>query len=312
MSSNYDGLTRNPWPGTWSSNGTHPIVLDTELRGSLQSISGTVGDQLTNITGQRLNEGMIVYVLTGYTAGAVTRSGDTYYKYNLLPGQSRNVNTGEMPNSEDNWTLVSFSGGGGGGTSGYSGYSGISGYSGVDGLSGFSGESGYSGFSGVDGLSGYSGESGTSGFSGEIGFSGYSGFSGQAFSGDYVAEIQAGTGVSISGTSGSGGVPIVSIGQPVAITDSVVFGNLTIASGGKLLFEDDIAKALAAGATVPYDQISAASKFYTNADALAGLSLSDLKPGDFYYDDVNAAIYICIDTGLGYFDFLDLTVRASL
>lgn len=109
MSSNYDGLTRNPWPGTWSSSGTHPIVLDTELRGSLQSISGVLGDRLTDITGQRLNEGMIVYILNGYTVGPVTRTSDTYYKYNLLSGQSRNINTGEMPNSEDNWTLVSFS-----------------------------------------------------------------------------------------------------------------------------------------------------------------------------------------------------------
>lgn len=112
MSSNYDGLTRNPWPGTWSSSGTHPIVLDTELRGSLQSISGAAGDRLTNITGQRLNEGMIVYVLTGYTDGLVTRTSDTYYKYNLLSGQSRNINTGEMPNSEDNWIPVSFAGDG--------------------------------------------------------------------------------------------------------------------------------------------------------------------------------------------------------
>lgn len=109
MSSNYDGLTRNPWPGTWSSSGTHPIVLDTELRGSLQSLSGVLGDRLTDITGQRLNEGMIAYILNGYTVGPVTRTSDTYYKYNLLPGQSRNINTGEMPNSEDNWTLVSFS-----------------------------------------------------------------------------------------------------------------------------------------------------------------------------------------------------------
>ncbi len=58
-------------------------------------------------------------------------------------------------------------------------------------------------------------------------------------------------------------------------------------------------------------QTSAASKMYTNADAANGLSLSDLKPGDYYYDDVNASIYICYDTGLGYFDILDLTVRSS-
>jgi hypothetical protein len=185
-----------------------------------------------------------------------------------------------MPNSELNWSLVNFSGGSG------------------------TGESGYSGFSG------YSGESGFSGFSGEQGFSGYSGYSGQGFSGDFVSTLIAGTGVSISGVPGYGSTPEISIGQPVAITDSVIFGNVLIASGGSLTFEDDIAKAIISGATIPYAQVTAASKFFTNADALAGYSLSDMKPGDFYYDDVSESIYICIDTGLGYFDFLDLTVRA--
>lgn len=293
MSSNYDGLTRNPWPGTWSASDDQPIVLDTELRGALQSISGDAGDQLTNITGQRLNEGMIVYVKNTYTSGIYTRTGDSYYTFRLLPGQSRNINTGEMPNAEANWSPVSFGGGG----SGVSGYSGLSGYSGETGLSGYSG------------ASGYSGEQGTSGYSGEQGISGYSG---QAFAGDYVSSITAGTGVTVDGGTGTGSTPTISIGQPVATTDSVIFGNILIATGGSLKFQDDINKAIIAGATVPYSQISAASKFYTNADALAGLSLNDLKPGDFYYDDVNAAIYICIDTGLGYFDLLDLTVRATL
>lgn len=288
MSSNYDGLTINPWPGTWSPDSTHPIVLDSEIRGGLQSVSGAVGDQLTNITGQRLNEGMIVYVLNAYTVGLITRTGDTYYKYNLLPGESRNINTGEMPNSEFNWTLVSFSGSGGG-SSGYSGYSGVSGYS------------GYSGEIGLSGVSGYSGE---------IGFSGYSGYSGQAFSGDYVSVIEAGTGVTISGTSGTGSIPIVSIGQPVAITDSVEFGNVAIGTTGALTFADDVALATIHNATFPYKQISAASRFYTNADAAIGYSTNDLKPGDYFYDDVSQTIYICIDTGLGYFDFLDLTQRA--
>lgn len=122
MSSNYDGLTRNIWPGTWSADGNYPIVLDTELRGTLQSISGNSGDRLTDITGQRLTEGMLAYLVNGYTAGLVTRTADTYYKYSLLTGESRDPITGEMPNSEDNWTLFSLSG-----VSGFSGYSGASG-----------------------------------------------------------------------------------------------------------------------------------------------------------------------------------------
>jgi hypothetical protein len=109
MSANYDGLTRNIWTGTWSPSGSQPIVLDTEVRGTLQSISGAAGDRLTNIPGQRLTEGMLVYLVAGYTAGSVTRDADSYYKYKLLSGQVRNPSTGDMPNSEDNWTKFTVS-----------------------------------------------------------------------------------------------------------------------------------------------------------------------------------------------------------
>lgn len=97
---NYDGLTRNTWPGTWSPTGNHPIVLDTEVRGALRFISGEVGDRLTDIPGQRLQEGMLVYVKTGYDSVV----GEEYYKYSLLEGQSRNASTGEMPNAAENWS----------------------------------------------------------------------------------------------------------------------------------------------------------------------------------------------------------------
>lgn len=104
MSADYSGLTRNTWPGTWSPSSNHPIALDTELRGTLQYVSGAVGDRLTDITGQRLQEGMLVYVKTGYTAGGVTRNSGAYYQFKLLGGQSRNASTGSMPNAEANWT----------------------------------------------------------------------------------------------------------------------------------------------------------------------------------------------------------------
>lgn len=110
MPSDYSGLTRNLWPGTFSPTANHPIVLDTELRGSLRTVSGTVGDRLTDITGQRLEEGMLVYLKAGYTSGAVVRVGGTYYKYSLQLGESRNATTGAMPNAEANWSLNSLSG----------------------------------------------------------------------------------------------------------------------------------------------------------------------------------------------------------
>ena len=103
---NYDGLTRNAWTGTWSPSGDHPIVLDTEIRGGLRHISGDSGDQLTDISGQRLQEGMLVYVKNTY--GSVT--GDTFYQYSLLSGESRDTSTGEMPNAAGNWTEVTFGG----------------------------------------------------------------------------------------------------------------------------------------------------------------------------------------------------------
>jgi len=101
MSGNYDGLTRNLWTGTWSSSSTHPIVLDSELRGSLQSITGLSGNRLTDIFGQRLQDGMLVYIKEGYTNGLIIRSSKTYYQYILLSGQSRDIYTGDYPNSEE-------------------------------------------------------------------------------------------------------------------------------------------------------------------------------------------------------------------
>ena len=101
----YSGLTRNTWPGTWSPSANHPIVLDTEIRGGLRYISGAESDQLANITGQRLQEGMLVYVDSSYTSlNGTDYIGGRYYKYNLLNGESRNLATGDMPNADSNWT----------------------------------------------------------------------------------------------------------------------------------------------------------------------------------------------------------------
>ena len=131
MSTDYNGLTRNVWPGTWSTGTNAPIALDTELRGTLQSISGSSGDRLTDIPGARLTEGMLVYVKTGYTAGEATRTGDSYYKYSLLNGESRSSVTGAMPNAEANWTEAAFGGGGGAGSSGATGATGAQGATGT-------------------------------------------------------------------------------------------------------------------------------------------------------------------------------------
>ena len=116
MSVDYSGLTRNTSPGTWSPSSDSPIALDTELRGTLQSISGDATDRLVDIPGQRLTEGMLVYVKNGYTNGSGTAlAGDTYYTYKLQTNESRNTNTGAVPNADGNWSVVSFGGSGSGG-----------------------------------------------------------------------------------------------------------------------------------------------------------------------------------------------------
>jgi hypothetical protein len=104
MSADYNGLTRNTWPGTWSPSSNAPIVLDTEVRGTLQSISGASGDKLTDIPGQRIQEGMLVWLKNGYTSGLYTRTSATYYTYTLGLGESRNASTGAVPNAESNWS----------------------------------------------------------------------------------------------------------------------------------------------------------------------------------------------------------------
>ena len=45
--------------------------------------------------------------------------------------------------------------------------------------------------------------------------------------GDYVASLTASTGVSITGTTGEGAIPVIAIGQPVGTSDAVSFSSIT-------------------------------------------------------------------------------------
>jgi len=102
MAVNYDGLTRNRWPGTWSPGGDHPIVLNSEMRGGIHFVEGGTVEELTDIKGQRLVEGMIAYVKTSYTGV----DGDTFYIYKSQSGETRDNATGALPNSSANWTKL--------------------------------------------------------------------------------------------------------------------------------------------------------------------------------------------------------------
>ena len=173
MATNYDGLTRNVWPGTWSTGTNSPIVIDTEVRGTLQSISGDSGDRLTDIPGARITEGMLVYVKNGYTSGSTTYTADKYYTYKLQGSEVRSSVTGAVPNADANWSL--FSVGGGSGYTGSAGAIGFTGSAGAVGFTGSAGAIGYSGSKGDQGTIGFSGSKGDTGTAGAVGFSGSKG-----------------------------------------------------------------------------------------------------------------------------------------
>ena len=173
MASNYDGLTRNVWPGTWSTGTNAPIVLDTEVRGTLHSITGNVSDRLTDIAGARIQEGMLVYVKNTYTSGSTTYTGDKYYTYKLLGSEVRSTITGAVPNADGNWSLFSTSGG-----VGYTGSAGAIGFTGSKGDTGTAGAVGFTGSKGNLGYTGSKGDTGAVGFTGSKGDIGTVGFTG--------------------------------------------------------------------------------------------------------------------------------------
>ena len=195
MASNYDGLTRNVWPGTWSTGTNAPIVLDTEVRGTLHSITGNVSDRLTDIAGARIQEGMLVYVKNTYTSGSTTYTGDKYYTYKLLGSEVRSTITGAVPNADGNWSLFSTSGG--------VGYTGSAGAIGFTGSKGDTGTAGAVGFTGSKGNLGYTGSKGDPGGVGFIGFKGLIGFTGSK--GDLGSIGYTGS-IGYSGSKGDQGV----------------------------------------------------------------------------------------------------------
>jgi hypothetical protein len=195
--------------------------------------------------------------------------------------------------------------GGGNGATGPMGPQGPTGASGI----GATGPTGATGDTGATGPSGATGDTGATGPSGDIGPTGPPGPVG-----DYIAHIAAGTGVTISGPTGSASDLTVSIGQSVATSDTVTFnklflgtanpsgptgtdGSMILSTGGAIFFGDG-----------SY-QYTRSNRIFTNADAALGLTVDYLVAGDFYYDDSTESIYLRYDTGLGYLDFLDLTVR---
>jgi len=98
-------------------------------------------------------------------------------------------------------------------------------------------------------------------------------------------------------TSTTTGALVVTGGAGIGKTLSIGVG-LRLDPGASITFGDG---------TV---QTSRAPRFFTNNDVALGLTVNDMLPGDFYYDDSTDSIYILVDYG-GYTQLMDLTVRAT-
>jgi hypothetical protein len=84
---------------------------------------------------------------------------------------------------------------------------------------------------GATGPTGAAGDTGATGSTGDTGPSGDIGPTGPPGPvGDYIAHLVAGTGVSITGPTGSASDLTVSIGQPVGTTDTVAFSKMLLGS----------------------------------------------------------------------------------
>ena len=196
--------------------------------------------------------------------------------------------------------------------------------------------------------------------------------------GTNTGALIVGGGVGIGGalyvntTSFIAGAKIITTGtiEQYAVTptgiQTLTNKTIIVPSGGALYFADDVLLSQEHGATIPYQQTSAAPRMYTNADFNTGilwkdagefnpddgwnvqgnvtnssslpvgytgavydayvtnndnhvwywaaLSITDLKPGDHYYDDINFTINICFvylnpDSGNLTYAMLDLTPR---
>ena len=233
------------------------------------------------------------------------------------------------------------------GVIGYTGSQGIIGYTGSQGDQGYTGSQGDQGYTGSEGAAGYTGSQGGEGYTGSQGYTGSIGYTGSAVIGlysdatstvylsagfDFVPDtngtqslgsfekpfkdlyvstgsIYIGGAIIQADADGEVLIQSVSTQTGVANWNSLRAKNLIIGT------QEIPAYAMAenlTGILFPDGkfQPTAAPRMYTNADAANGFTISDLYPGDFYYDDVTESIYITIDTGLGYYDLLDLTIRA--
>jgi hypothetical protein len=118
MSINTNGLTALSTNNTtWASPLVNemPVAVASQIRGGLWLVPGTVDNRLTDIPGIMLQDGMIVYLQTGYTEpgdASVTRTGATYYRYTNTTARPAN---GVLNNTIPMWSVFQTGGSGGDG-----------------------------------------------------------------------------------------------------------------------------------------------------------------------------------------------------
>jgi hypothetical protein len=319
----YDDGASPDWFSVAGGDGTGPRGF-TGSQGSL----GYTGSAGTNgFTGSQGN--------SGYTGSAST-----------IPGYTGSAGTNGFTGSAGTNGFTGSAGTNGftgsAGTNGYTGSAGTNGFTGSAGTNGFTGSAGTNGFTGSAGTNGYTGSAGTNGFTGSAGTNGFTGSQGDiGYTGSQGNIGYTGSAGIVDGMSSNGidtitvdaGYSIIpatdglqNLGSPTNRFGTIYVGSNSIDIGGTVLSIDPIDGALkvtlpsgnlqyikAEGLVFPNGtiQTTKAPRMYTNTDAAAGLTIEDLIPGDFYYDDGTESIFIMVDTGLGYNSLLDLTVRAQ-
>lgn len=207
------------------------------------------------------------------------------------------------------------------------GFVGSRGFAGSQGNIGYTGSAstviGYTGSQGLPGEVGYTGSAST-----VIGYTGSQGFIGsRGYTGSNATGLTSNDTDLLTVTSGYDIEPqtdgLQNLGNTSANWATIFANNLNV--GGNVISFDPISNVvtfkLENGNNQSIkvnsvffpdgtEQTTKAPKMYTNADAALGLTIEDLLPGDFYYDDGTESIFIMVDTGLGYNSLLDLTVRA--
>ena len=164
------------------------------------------------------------------------------------------------------------------------------------------GPTGDNGDTGPKGDTGSKGDTGATGANGDNGPTGPTGPTGPV--GDYVAHITGGTGVNITGPTGSASELTVSIGQDVGPTATVAFSKVLL--GAENIFstspETLLDGSLAIGGGLAFNdgtyQFTRPPRLFTDADIALGVTPDDFRPGDIVYLDSTQQIYVALGGGV--------------